>query len=615
MRQSISLFAILLSFWSVSVAQSQHSCEVARFVEHVELKNNKLTQLDTVVLKVNARQGEQYTDVKIPFNANKKISELKVWLEDAEGKLLRVISKDEIAEQSLVAGSVLYRDDLLKTFKVKHNTYPYRVCYTYKYTILQFIDWASWSPCVFPNMPTLDARLDIRFPKGIPFQKYTRKVQCLQIDSTHDTYRYIYHGNYEPFAAQELFAESITNQVPIVFMAPIQFKYGVEGSQASWKTLGEWIFQLNKGTNDLPASERQITLQLIKGVTDSVEIVKRLYHYMQDHTRYINVFVGIGGIKSYPASYVTQNRYGDCKALTYYLKALLENVGISSNVVVLYGDAQPNHLEEDFVHSQFTLMLLAVPLSKDTLWLENTSNTHPFAYVGVYIQNRKALWVDHDNSHIVQMPTLREKDLAVHREVDVIINEKAETGLILDFVLGGIGLGLNGRSSKDAVNRYISTALGVDQLELLNWNIPSVSRDTAKTLLHAQLKAQGFVKKLQDDMYFNAFAIANLAFETPSLRSTAMYLPFPLYMEDSVTYHLPETHSPKALPESVNISSKYGSYSFSCKQDSNKVIVSKKLLLYGQFRSLDTYKDFYTFYQGIKDAERKILFVLKKKSS
>lgn len=615
MHQSISLFAILLSFWSVSVAQSQHSCEVARFVEHVEFKNKKLVQIDTVVLQVNARQGERYTEVKIPFSDNKKLSELKVWLEDAEGKLLRVVGKDEIGEQSLVAGSVLYQDDFLKTFKVKHNTYPYKVCYTYKYTTLQFIDWASWSPCLFPNIPTRDARLDIRFPKGIPFQKYVRKVQCVQADTTGDVYRYVFQGKYDSLVSQELFAESITNKIPVVFVAPIQFKYGVEGSHASWQTLGEWIFQLNKGTNDLPDTERQTALQLIKGVTDTVEIVKRLYHYMQDHTRYINVFIGIGGIKSYPASYVTQNRYGDCKALTYYMKALLDCVGISSNVIVLYGEIQPNYLEEDFVHSQFTHMLLAVPLRKDTIWLENTSNTHPFGYVGAFIQNRKALWVAHQSSHIVQLPHLQERDVAVYRKVDVHIDEKSETSIKLDFSLSGIGFGLYTSSSKDAVSRYISAELGIEQTELLNWNIYNESRDTARTILRAQMKTLGSVKKLQDDMYFNAFAIANLPFEPPARRSRAVHLPYPVYIEDSATYYLPVSHNLKALPESVELSSQYGVYSFSCKQDGSRIFVRKKILLYAQLCPINDYKYFYGFYQSIKDSEKKILFVLKKKSS
>ena len=133
---------------------------------------------------------------------------------------------------------------------------------------------------------------------------------------------------------------------------------------------------------------------------------------MQDNTRYVNVTLGIGGMKPYPAEYVSNNKYGDCKALTNYMKALLQCAGIESYYSTIYaGGTAPGSDPLKCPGQQFNHVILAVPLENDTLWLENTSNTNPFAYPGTFTQNRQALLVDGSKSRLVRTPSLNETDV------------------------------------------------------------------------------------------------------------------------------------------------------------------------------------------------------------
>jgi hypothetical protein len=104
--------------------------------------------------------------------------------------------------------------------------------------------------------------------------------------------------------------------MPLVLIAPTNFHYGVDGCTKDWVSFGNWQYQLNEGLDVLPQNEKNTISTLIKGITNKKEIVKVLYHYLQDNTRYINVLLGVGGYKPHPATYVSENKYGDCKALT-----------------------------------------------------------------------------------------------------------------------------------------------------------------------------------------------------------------------------------------------------------------------------------------------------------
>ncbi len=73
--------------------------------------------------------------------------------------------------------------------------------------------------------------------------------------------------------------------------------------------------------------------------------------------------LGIGGYKPIAAEKVFSVNYGDCKALSNYMKAMLEVAGIKSNLVVI-GNGMPS-LNRNFASvNQANHMILCVPLEK-----------------------------------------------------------------------------------------------------------------------------------------------------------------------------------------------------------------------------------------------------------
>ena len=62
------------------------------------------------------------------------------------------------------------------------------------------------------------------------------------------------------------------------------------------------------------------SLNLSGSVSDKV---KKIYQYMQNKTRYVNVSIGIGGWMPMSPEEVRKKGYGDCKGLTNYMKTML----------------------------------------------------------------------------------------------------------------------------------------------------------------------------------------------------------------------------------------------------------------------------------------------------
>ena len=133
-------------------------------------------------------------------------------------------------------------------------------------------------------------------------------------------------------------------------------------------------------------------LDWVKEAKSPLEKAKIVYQFMQNKTRYISVQVGIGGWEPIAANQVDQVGYGDCKGLTNYTKALLDVVGVTSYYTVVYASEKRN-LDKDFASLQGNHVILNIPNEGKDIWLECTSQTMPFGFLGDFTDDRDVLVV------------------------------------------------------------------------------------------------------------------------------------------------------------------------------------------------------------------------------
>src|SRR6202012_193753 len=179
----------------------------------------------------------------------------------------------------------------------------------------------------------------------------------------------------------------------------------------------------------------------VKKMTDTIktdkEKAKFLYKYLQQNVRYVSIQLGIGGYKPFPATFVDEKKYGDCKALANYMRALLKAVNIPSYYAIIRAGTNQEPADFSFNENVFNHAIVCIPFKNDTTWLECTSNTSPFGKLGSFTENRNALLITEDGGKLVNTPRSTMQDNQFNSEVHLVL--KPNGGATAELKLLGTG--------------------------------------------------------------------------------------------------------------------------------------------------------------------------------
>jgi hypothetical protein len=593
---------------------AEFDAEVLQYSTRCEISQDKMQRTDSIVILINNRSGEIYTSIEIKYSKDNPVNELSAWIEDRSGKIIRHLKKQEIIEASAITNISFYEDTYVKRFVLKHNEYPYRIGYTYKTSFRQFLSIANWYPIVALDVPTRKASLTVIVPEQYPIRIHENRIAKGQIRQASGVVRHEWSATYDGLFRSEPYCPDLSTLLTRVEVVPLRFFYGTEGSMRDWKSFGNWQYRLNQGLDELPEAEKQKVSAMISGIREKREVIRTLYHYMQDNTRYINISMDIGGMKPYPAAYVSQNRYGDCKALTNYMKALLKVAGIESFYTLVYANAQPKPVIRDFPSQQFNHAVLTIPLEQDTIWLENTSNTNPFGYAGTFIQNREALLIDDQSSRLIRIPALQPLEVQQIRRFDVLLRQNISSGLSLRFTLKGHGFDrflalsteYNQEEQQQIARRFM---LPFPDYELNSLKISHPGRDYRMINLRADLSVKSMLSNIGREYYFTVVPCEMPDFEEKKARSLPVYLAYPVFSTDTIAYHLPFATGQVKTPENMTIESKYGKYTITYRREGDTLTVLREYCLYAGYYPPDEYPAINAFISAIKCEEKRKIII------
>lgn len=609
----VLLFLMILVFPNQNWAQNENT--ILDYSTSVEIKSNKRITKKTLLIQIDNKESNWIADISIPHNANDKFELLEASIIDLKGNILRKLKKKEITTRSDISEGAFFEDDLISEFKLKWDNYPYQIRYSYEITTDRFLYITHWSPVFITKVSTNFSSLQVKIPQSFKFTIDATEDLTYDVDTLDDYYLYKWKAQNISSFKPEIFSPPSWEMVPSVKIIPKDFTYGIQGSFSSWQSFGNWQNKINEGLDELPQSEKIKINEMTSGIDAPKLLINILYRYMQENTRYIGVMIDEGGLKPFSASYVSEKKYGDCKALTIYMKALLKFVGIPSYYVIIYAGENPVRLKTNLPSQQFNHVILMVPLKNDTLWLENTANYLPPNYLGVFTQNRYALMVNGEQSKLIQTPKLSLEDDLDKTIYKFKINDKGNGSVLISEESHGASFesikyaqyNLNITDQKD----YLEQLIPLSNYEITNWKFVQPKDDLPCIDIDIKLDVKDQLREVGNMLVLKPFTFQIPKLEKPSIRKMPLRINYPVNQKDSLIYNISELKNYRTeLPKDVMLESKFGKYTENFSVADSTLIVARVFQLYSGDYKIEDYPDFYNYFDSIKKSQNQSVIIL-----
>ena len=580
-----------------------------------------------LVITIFNSSAKNFAKRTIGYDKLSRITMFKASVYDASGTLIKKAKASEIEDGSAYDGVSLYSDNRYKFVDLAQSHYPYTVEFEYEtqYKFLYAID----GQYLIPDKKVSVERVsyELIFPENLrPRYKLVNLTQEPKIkkekgiESYYWSFEKLMPIDVEPYSA------GFSEVVPHILAAPGLFEYdGYSGDMNSWESYGAWENTLNEGRDILPEETKQKVKALTQNVTTVEEKAKVLYEYLQSKTRYVSIQLGIGGLQPFEASLVDKVGYGDCKALSNYMVSLLKEAGIKSHYATIKAGDYEFDLMLDFPSHQGNHVVVAVPNKTDTLWLECTSQTKPFAYSGMFTGDRKAFILTEKGGVWVNTPTHPAEINVQSRTADVTISVKGDATATVKTVYAGLqyendGLDFVLNSQYDKQKKWIQETTDIPVFDIASFKFENSKNKIPQAIVNLKLSLNRFAVVSGKRLMFTPNLMNKSSFipEKNDARKTDIVRNLGFIDTDTIRYHIPDEIYPEVLPKPVKISSRFGEYESGYTLDQGLVVYTRRLKIKKGRYPANTYSEFTDFYKSINRAEcqtcvseQDLIFILK----
>jgi Domain of Unknown Function with PDB structure (DUF3857)/Transglutaminase-like superfamily len=572
------------------------------------------------VITILKATGRSNAILSVGYDKLTRIKSVKATVYDALGGVIKKVKGADFIDQSSISGFSLYEDSREKYIDLRQATYPYTVEFEYELDLnyLLFIppfllynnDEVSIQKksyqLIYPS--TLKPRYKGSFV-GEPKKEIIGGKESLM---------WVF-GNFIPRKFEPM-SPKIEKYVPNIIVSPVAFEYdGYAGTMDSWENYGKWQLALNQGRDVVLPETVEIVKDLTKNAKDDREKVKILYKYLQNKTRYVSIQLGIGGWQPFEALTVDKLSYGDCKALSNYMVSLLKQVGIKSYYTKIYGGSNPPDVLEDFPKSYFNHVIVTVPLEKDTVWLECTSQDNPFGYVGSYTGNRKAMMVTEDGAKLIKMPVYKGEINQQIRSavVNLDINGNAEAQIQTNYTglqIENGGLESYVSKSSDDQKKWVQNTTDIPAFDIQHFKISMLNEEKPEIGVVLNLKLNRFASVSGKRFFFvpNLMNRSTFIPEKIAERRTDIILKMGYLDIDTIRYKLPDNVYPEFLPEAQKHSSQFGEYESSFQMDKDGLLYIRKVKIKEGEYPASSYQALTDFYKNLNKSDNIKIVLLSK---
>src|SRR6266571_1841055 len=282
---------------------------------------------------------------------------------------------------------------------------------------------------------TLDETLDVDVPAG-----RTLKLKCkpgMDPKITDENGRRTYHWSGSHLEREDDSAKAKDKDKKKKKRRPDDDKPDIQLTTfESWEQIGRWYAGLEKDRRKPSPEVRAKAQELTKGLNTDLEKTEALYDFVAKNFRYVSLSLGVGRYQPHAASDVLHDQYGDCKDKHTLLASLLEAEGLHASSVLINSSRK---LDPDMPSpSQFDHVITLLPLGKEEVWMDTTSEVAPFRLLAFSLRKKQALVIPADGTpHLEETPDDTPTPDSERSEIDGRVNELGKLEAKVNYVFRG----------------------------------------------------------------------------------------------------------------------------------------------------------------------------------
>ncbi len=540
-------------------------------------------------------------------------------LRDHNGKTFRKLKRSELKYTEYSATS-LAEDGAYYYMEVYAPVCPYTVRFEYE---ISYRNGVLVFPTFFPigdRETSLEKGIyTLSLPAGMEFRykcANTDAIPVKQTENGRDIYRWTLEG--VPAVCEETASPPLTELVPAIYAMPCAFEYEhTQGRLDSWATYGAWQCSLLTGRDALPDELKREVHRRTDHLASPREKVEALYDYLGETTRYVSIQLGIGGLQPIAAEDVYKTKFGDCKALSNYLRAMLAECGIDSDYTIIHA-SRPRIFPDFPSPTQANHVILRVPLAGETLYLECTNPEVPFGYVHDRIAGHDAVCCRNGTGEFITLPRYADTLNRMAQHVEVYLSEDGSArGHISERYEAGQYEDNAHFVKMDARKRTDYLLSDLKKIPMIRLD-SIVCREEKNRIPHI-----GIDYTFSTPKYGNITGTRIFLPQSPFNNYTAprsrerhydIYYPDGHADQTTVVIHIPENLEIEARPKNCEASTPFGSYSSQVTFEKGKITVTHRTTIHAGTYPREQYEEYRQFLRNRARSFNANL-VLRKKSS
>jgi hypothetical protein len=565
------------------------------------------------VITILNDKAEGYDEPVFGYGGISELDDIEAVIYDAEGKLVRKMKRKDIEDFKPYEQYV--NDGRYKKIKFPRLAYPYTIEYTVKTRHNGLMHYPVFLPQGSPSEAVQNATFSLEMPADLKVRvKEINIPKGVKDNELHWTFNHI-----KAFKTEE-FAPVSQEDLAKILPAPTDFKLeGFEGNMNTWNDYGAFLYKLNQDRNKLSPATIEKVKNLVADCKDDYCKIEKIYAMMQNSTRYFYVGLGIGGWQPAPATEVDNFKYGDCKGLSNYMVSMLNAVGVPARYVIIRaGDDNVESQYPDFPNAYFNHAIACVPMAKDTLWLECTSQTESCGFLSDFTDSRNALIVTPEGGKLVKTPKYNEISNSTVKKATIQLLNNGNATIETENTYSGIQQNIPSQLAEinaDLRQKYLYKVLNISNFEIKNLIFERKKGRLPATLMKLKLEIPNLASVSGKRLFLPVNTLTKwntIPTAMDSLRKSPVQADARGFSEiDEVSVILPEGYKNEGQFTPISITSLFGSYTLSASVENDKLLINRKLVINNSIQTKEKYNALIDFYKAIAKADKSKMVLIK----